>query len=539
MSRRVLAGIVLVVVTAGLAAAQERRATEPPKGSVSGRVLRDGKPALGIGVLVARGENPGNLNRVAQTVTGADGAYRIEALPAGAYVVTVDAPGLVVKGIARWWGNGRQLTLSGGEAAEGFDIELERGGVITGRVTNVGGRPVPGERLTLYRIAEGGTRQPAGGGATDDRGVYRVYGLAPGRYIVAAGMPDDPRMMSFGQAKRYRLTYHPAAAVESEAAVLDVVAGGEVAGADIILPRPDRLYEASGRMVYADTGEPAAGLPIMYGSVANGQYSGRYNIVGETSESGEFRLTGLKPGDYGVAAHAKEGSPYYAKPISFSIDARNVNGLVVSLERGATITGLLAVEGATPGGFTGVNALTLTVDQPEAGAGPAAISQSAKVGVSGAFTIAGVEPGRYRFLIGPWDLPVKPMIVRVERDGAPTAGTIDVRAVESTSVQITAAFGTATIQGHARIKGGAVANQSGVVMLRRADVDGAPRRCSLDSRLRFIADGLPAGSYIATLTIFQFDAGQTRRFSGEPKTVEVGDGEVREVELEVEVTDAE
>jgi hypothetical protein len=546
VTRRILVGIVLVAVAAVLATAQERSAAEQPKGSVSGRVMRDGKPAPGVGVMVSRGDSPANLLPVGQTVTGPDGAFRLESLAAGRYIFTVDAPRLVLDGIQlRWWGNGRQLTLANGEAVEGFDLALVRGGVITGRVTNVDGKPVTGEQIVLQRIGEGGSKQlarAAGRNATDDRGIYRLYGLAAGRYIVAAGTPDDPRMLSFGQAKRYRVTYHPAAAVDSEATVVDVAAGGEVSGVDIVLPKAERLFEASGRVVYGDTGTPGSGLGVGYGIVTANRFAGAYGSVGRTSETGTFRLTGLKPGDYGLMVQLEPGNPYFGKPLGFTIENKNVDGLVLVLERGLSVSGQLVIEGARPADSPGANGLTLTLERTDPPA-PGAIASvgypGAKVGADGAFTITGVEPGRHRFILGPWNVRSRPSIVRVERDGVPAAGEIEVRAGDPATVRIVAAYGSATIQGRAMVKGGVAASQSAAVTIQRTDVAAAPRRYPVDGRLRFVADNLPAGRYSVKLTVYQLDAGQTRRFESDEKIVEVGEGQIRDLDLDVEVTDAE
>src|SRR6185503_2350391 len=61
--------------------------------------------------------------------------------------------------------------------------------VITGTVIDEYGEATAGIQVRVMRYAmQGGRRmlQQSGNGSTDDRGVYRVYGLQPGDYLVSA-----------------------------------------------------------------------------------------------------------------------------------------------------------------------------------------------------------------------------------------------------------------------------------------------------------------------------------------------------------------
>ena len=69
------------------------------------------------------------------------------------------------------------------------NLQLPRGSVITGTVVDEYGEPTPGTQVRVMRyVVQAGRRtlQQTGSGATDDRGIYRVYGLQPGEYIVSA-----------------------------------------------------------------------------------------------------------------------------------------------------------------------------------------------------------------------------------------------------------------------------------------------------------------------------------------------------------------
>ena len=82
-----------------------------------------------------------------------------------------------------------------------------RGSVITGTVLDEHGEAVPGTPVRALRyVMQSGQRtlQSAGSGQTDDRGVYRIYGLQPGDYLVFATPRNSnqrPRRPSGGDAQ--------------------------------------------------------------------------------------------------------------------------------------------------------------------------------------------------------------------------------------------------------------------------------------------------------------------------------------------------
>ena len=62
---------------------------------------------------------------------------------------------------------------------------------------------------------------------TDDRGEFRLFGLAPGSYFVSAA---DPAFTSVSTAKgvlHYSSTYYPGTALADQARTVNVTAGGD------------------------------------------------------------------------------------------------------------------------------------------------------------------------------------------------------------------------------------------------------------------------------------------------------------------------
>src|SRR2546423_724737 len=186
-----LVAIALVAQTLISINAQTPDAKPRSTAVVTGRVTIGEKPAPGV-IVAATVINTQTL--VAQATSDVDGKYRINGLAPGQVSVTAVAPTYVMPQNPMY-GIGRVINISADETVEGIDFKLARGGVITGRVTDAEGKPVIEERVNLTLGDEKG--EPMRGmvsrpvnffmSSTDDRGIYRLYGLAAGRYKLSVG----------------------------------------------------------------------------------------------------------------------------------------------------------------------------------------------------------------------------------------------------------------------------------------------------------------------------------------------------------------
>src|SRR6266536_3055310 len=174
---------------------QSPDATPKATATISGRVMLNDKAAPGISVAALANDMP-NRQSVARAITDNEGRYHLSGLAAGQYQITALAPSLAVadqSGYANsYYGPGKSIVLSAAETVDDVDIKLVRGSVITGRVTDADGKPVSEQRVNLQALDQSGNpaRQPQlyfwnyqlFMNQTDDRGIYRIYGLPAGRY---------------------------------------------------------------------------------------------------------------------------------------------------------------------------------------------------------------------------------------------------------------------------------------------------------------------------------------------------------------------
>src|SRR5262245_48575470 len=156
-------------------------------GVIAGRVVNDaGRPVPGAQIFVIKAGVKLDSGRQFSTADD-EGNFSATGLAPGSYKISAYVPGYVVAGA--------EADRDYHRPGENVTINLIRGGVLTGRVTDSYGEPMAGvcvEAIKVRKLEDGqkyfqpfwGT--PNSRRLTDDRGVYRLYGLEPGVYVVGA-----------------------------------------------------------------------------------------------------------------------------------------------------------------------------------------------------------------------------------------------------------------------------------------------------------------------------------------------------------------
>ncbi len=133
------------------------------------------------------------------TITTDEGRFTFDSLPAGRYTVSASKDGYasLAFGAVRPGRPGGLVTVAAGEVRQ-IRMQLPRGAVITGMLRDPQGDPAPGIPVVVLsrRFAPASGEQrlvpvPGINVSTDDRGIYRVFGLAAGSYLVTA-LPRFP-----------------------------------------------------------------------------------------------------------------------------------------------------------------------------------------------------------------------------------------------------------------------------------------------------------------------------------------------------------
>jgi hypothetical protein len=535
--------LALSLCSTGLLSAANSQTKNPKKpltGSVSGRITIRGKGVAGIivGVRSSDYSPPPAL----KGSTDSEGNYKITGIPTGNYQVSPMAPAYVVIDLLPPRGRGRNLLLSDGEDVQDVDFSLERGGVITGRVTYVGGRPVVEERLTLVPVDQNKqTLQNYGpvmsnGAQTDDRGVYRIYGLAPGQYKISVGRDDENYYPSSGPGRvAYKRTFYPDADNLADAKVIDVTEGSESTNIDIAIGQTLPGLVASGKVVDGETGRPVPGLRLGLRPV-NNDYGGINASVSSNSQ-GEFSLENVTPGKYAILILPVPGVESRADPVTLEVVDQNVTGLLVKTFNGLSISGTVVVDGKKDNSLSAkLSEFRLYAYVRTEGVN-SGFGHSSPISADGTFRIGGLSPGTANLTLGSQDgrPPVNFAILRVELDGVVLPRGVELGADEQqvTGVKVVLKYGTGSIRGAVKLENGPLPSGSRLqVWIRKVgDTSSNSRPYTPDLRGRFLIEGIDAGDYELNV---QVDV-PGREPPRATQTITITDGTVTEVAITVDL----
>lgn len=338
---RLLSVIISLALISGQAVSQTQQ--KPPsssKGSITGRIVcEDGQVPANIRVTVWSPRDRRSVSR--QAVIDSAGRFQADDLAPIAYMVAAYAPGYInAEGV-----NPQKIYRIG----DTVTLKLMKGGVITGLVTDANGEPVSGVQVRAIRVRDHeGRRIHATSGVqgrqTDDRGVYRIYGLQPGSYLVVT----SALFKSSSETDALAPTYHPSSTRDAAAEVL-VQSGQEASNIDIRF-RNERGYSVSGTV----TG------PLPQGARMNRVWVSLSHTDMGTVESTSiivradnryaFEIHGVPDGEYRVTARSmsgREGADETASPaVQAVVKGADVTGLELRLAPLGSISGRIVLEPA-------------------------------------------------------------------------------------------------------------------------------------------------------------------------------------------------
>jgi protocatechuate 3,4-dioxygenase beta subunit len=419
-------------------------------GSVSGIVMQDDGPArpARLARVSVRGSA---INGERVVLSGDDGQFVVDHLPPGSYQVYVTKPAYLPMyyGATRpARGPGTNVVLDGRKPVTDLKITLTRGAVVTGTVFDIEGQPasnvrvqmmavqtVDGERV-LTNVAVSGTT------LTDDRGMFRVYGVRSGTYVMianpptssnteirqlsdqemraaiaeaasgikAAAMPTDriiapgppgalPAPPLPGIAVSYSPVFYPGTVSEQDASAFAVTAGQETGNINI---RMSLVPAARIEGVVIGVDGQAMTVPPQVSLQRFSSFSQTTQSI-RTFEGGRFQAIGVAPGAYVISVRytppvnrPQGGGPppgpsptYWAREEIF-VNGADLSNLALQLRPPIVVNGTVTIEGAAR-----PKDVQLRLDQFSR-PGQMTMSTNVRADAEGVFKFGNLTPGRYR-----------------------------------------------------------------------------------------------------------------------------------------------
>jgi hypothetical protein len=355
---------------------------------------------------------------VKTALTDAEGRFEFRELPAARFTLNASKSGYVnvQYGQTRPFEQGRPIELADKQVLDKADVAMPRGGVISGRIVDEFGDPLPDALVSAMRQTWSNGRRrllPTGRTSqTNDLGQFRMYGLPPGEYYISASLRNTDIMMldaallegpSSGASgstpsSGYAPTYFPGTTTAANAQRVTVNVGQEAQNTVMTSdgkPLDGGIVTA---MPISRTGE--IGLTMMGGA------------TGRTSRDGNFSIPNVGPGDYTLTvrsvriitsdggdtmmfrttiAGGSDGSDSETASVPVVVAGEDLSNVVIITSRGATASGRITFAGGASPASTNIRITSVATDAD----GPGMMAAGgATVKEDGSFQLKGLSGRR-------------------------------------------------------------------------------------------------------------------------------------------------
>jgi hypothetical protein len=223
----------------------------------------------------------------ASAYTDRSGQFFFSSLADGAYLLTAERPSYAPGryGARKKLGSGAVIVMAG-DFNLFAEIRLLKLGAVTGRIVDENQVGLPGQNVVVYNNAQ--PPQQIAKGVSDDRGIYRIAGLMPGRYWVRTAS----RLLDDGMG--LLPTFFPQSVPKNEAKLVevDLDADTQDIGIEPVVGKVVQLTADIGGppgqaqlILASDTGRQYQSITVPGKAVFEGLAPGYYELIGEEPQT--------------------------------------------------------------------------------------------------------------------------------------------------------------------------------------------------------------------------------------------------------------
>ena len=288
----------------------------------------------------------GELRENRLTSTDADGTYEFKEVIAGRYNVSASKGSYVALqyGQLRPFEPGKPFEILAAQTLEKVDFALPKGAILTGRLLDEFGEPLPDAMVSVQRYQNmGGQRRliPAGRTSmTNDIGEFRLFAVPPGQYYLSATL----RPMGMGDTddrSGYAPTYFPGTTSIAEAQKVAVGLGQIVNDINMTL-MPTRVSRVTGTAVDSQ-GRPMSGMVMA--TPRTDSMMMMFGPPAQIKADGSFVVSSLAPGRYMLQVRGPAGDGEGASA-DITVSGDDVNGVRLVATKPSAVTGRVIVDAA-------------------------------------------------------------------------------------------------------------------------------------------------------------------------------------------------
>lgn len=333
---KLIAFALLTMFPSGVMAQEDESKNAPRTGTISGRLVnQNGQPIPHATVFVTTQRS---LPQPRTATTDEDGTFQVGELDSQLYFMNAQAPSYInmprePDSLPTYYRIGDSVTLT-----------MLKGAVMTGTVTSATGEPLVQAWVKAQMIRDASGKPPIGrfpvSRQTDDRGIYRMYGVPPGTYLVSAGGRANFNFL-LGAYDNDAPTYSPSSSRDTAAEIV-VKPGDEITGVDI-RHRGEPGRTISGTVVSPNPAESSSNITLS--QTVNGQRQiTAFSFQGPPSKG--FAFYGVTDGEYDLVAQSNSNAGEFgvSETRHVTLKGADVTGIELVVHALGSIKGKVVLE---------------------------------------------------------------------------------------------------------------------------------------------------------------------------------------------------